>query len=139
MKKVFSITLSVLMVVAMLHIGVAMHYCEGKQVASTVSFSGKLATCGMTTPEEEMPFAGTNLTSNCCENTLTFCGVSSYYSPTYHFVPESDHFNFQVLAIPVVIPGGSLTDTYPLYTTASPPGALMYTAVNLSHICVFRI
>ena len=139
MKKVFSISLSLLMVAAMLHISVAMHYCEGKEVATTVSLSGKLASCGMKCSEEEIPLQGTNFTKHCCDNTLTFCGISSNYSPTYSFVPESYQYNFQVLAIPVELSVKSQTDNNSLYTNVSPPGALMSTNVDLSNICVFRI
>jgi hypothetical protein len=139
MKKVFSISLSLLMVVAMLHISVALHYCEGKEVATKVSLSGKLASCGMTCSEVEMPLQGTIFTRHCCDNTLTFCGTSSNYSPTYSFVPESYQYNFQFLAIPVELSAKSQSDNNSLYSNVSPPGALMSTNVDLSNICVFRI
>ena len=139
MKKLFSISLSLLMIVAMLHISVAMHYCEGKEVATKVSLSGKLASCGMKCSEEEIPLQGTNFTRHCCDNTLTFCGVSSNYSPTYSFVPESYQCNFQVLAIPAEVSVKSQPDNNSFYSNVSPPGALMSTNVDLSDICVFRI
>src|SRR5512133_1860826 len=116
MKKVLSISLSLLMVVAMLHISIAMHYCEGKVVAATVSLSGKLASCGMICQEEELPLQGTNFTSHCCDNTLTFCGTSSNYSPTYSFLPQSYQYNFQVLAIPVDLSARSQIDFYSVYS-----------------------
>ena len=139
MKKGFSIFLSLLMVVTMLHISVAMHYCEGKEVATTVSLSGKLASCGMTCSEQEIPLQGTNFTRHCCDNTITFCGISSNYSPTYSFVPESYQYNFQVLAIPVELSVKTQPDNNSFYSNVSPPGALMSTNVDLSNICVFRI
>jgi len=139
MKKVFSISLSLLMMVAMLQITVAMHYCGGEEVATKVSLSGKLASCGMNCTEEEMPLQGTNFTSHCCENTLIFCGVSNNYSPTYSIIPESYQNNFQVLAIPLELSAKSKTALNPLNTNISPPGALMSTNVDLSTICVFRI
>lgn len=131
--------LSLLIVVAMLHISVAMHYCEGKEVATTISLSGKLASCGMTCAEQEIPLQGTNLTRHCCDNTLTFCGISSNYSPTYSFVPESYQYNFQVLAFPAELSVKSQPDNKSFYSNVSPPGALMSTNVDLSNICVFRI
>jgi hypothetical protein len=139
MKKVLSISLSLLILVAMLHISVAMHYCEGKVVAATVSLSGKLASCGMVCQEEKLPLQGTNFTNHCCDNTLTYCGTSSNYSPTYSFVPQSYQYSFQVLAIPVDLSARSQTDFYSVYSDVSPPGALMSTNVDLSDICVFRI
>ena len=139
MKKVFSISLSLLMIVAMLHISVATHYCEGKEVATIVSLSGKLASCGMHCSEEEMPLEGTYFTNHCCEDTITYSGISSNYSPTYSFVPESYQHNFQVLAIPVELSAKSQVDINPIYVSENPPGVLMSTAVDLSNICVFRI
>ncbi len=127
------------MVAAMLHISVAMHYCEGKEVATKISLSGKLASCGMTCSKEEIPPQGTNFTSHCCDNNIIFCGISSNYSPTYSFVPESYQYNFQVLAIPVELSAKSQTVQNLFYTNLSPPGALMITNVDLSNICVFRI
>lgn len=139
MKKVLSISLSLLMVVAMLHISIAMHYCEGKEVATTVSLSGKLASCGMTCSNEDVPLQGTNFTKHCCDDIVTICGISGNYSPSYSFIPESYQYNFQVLAISGVLPVKPQVDFFPVYTNVSPPGALMSTNVDLSSICVFRI
>ena len=127
------------MIAAMLHISVATHYCEGKEVATTVSFTGKLASCGIHCSEEEMPLQGTYITNHCCEDTITLCGISSNYSPTYSFIPEPHQYNFQVLAIPVELSVKSQTDPIILYANVSPPGVLMSTNVDLSDICVFRI
>jgi hypothetical protein len=139
MKKVFSIFLSLLMIAAMLHISVATHYCEGKEVATTVSLSGKLASCGMKCSEEEMPLQGTYFTNHCCEDIITYSGISSNYSPEYSFIPESYQYNFQVLALPVGLSAKSQVDINPLYASVNPPGVLMSTQVDLSDICVFRI
>ena len=123
----------------MLHISIATHYCEGKEVATTVSLSGKLASCGMECMEEELPLHGTCFSNHCCEDIITYSGISSIYSPTYSFVSETFQYNFQVLAIPVEISAKSQTDKNLLYTNVSPPGVLMSTNVDLSDICVFRI
>ena len=139
MKKGFSISLSILMMAAMLHISVAKHYCEGKEVKTMVSLSGKLASCCIACAEEEIPLQGTNFTNHCCDDIVTFCGIDSNYTPSFSFVPESYQSNFQVLAIPVALSAKSQTDINPLYSNVSPPGALMSTNVDLSDICVFRI
>jgi hypothetical protein len=127
------------MVAAMLHISVAVHYCEGKEVAKIVSLSGKLASCGMTCSEHEIPLQGTYFTEHCCDDIVTLCGISPDYSPSYSFIPESLQYNFQVLAIPLKVSARSVTEFNPIYTDVSPPGALGSTYVDLSSICVFRI
>jgi hypothetical protein len=138
MKKVLSIFLLLLMTVALLHISVAIHYCEGKEVASSVSLSGKLASCGMACSEQKIPFQGASFTNHCCDNTLTVCGINNNYFPSYSFVPELHRYNFQALAIPVELSAKSGLNI-PTYTIVNPPGFLMFTKVDLSNICVFRI
>lgn len=140
MKKVFSISLSILMLAAMLHLSISEHYCGGKETALKVSLTGKFADCGMEGSEKELPLLpGTNLTKNCCDNVVTFCVIDSNYLPSFSFVPESYQYNFQVFAIPTGLSVNSITDLIPVYTNVSPPGALMSTNVDLSYICVFRI
>jgi len=138
-KKGFSISLSLLMLVAMLHLSVATHYCGGKVTASTVSLSGKLATCDMECSEKGLPLSGTNFTKHCCNDIVTFCGIGNNYTPSFSFVPESYQYNFQVFSIPTGSPIYSIAVLKSLYTNVSPPGTLMSTNVDLSDICIFRI
>ena len=139
MKKGISISLVFLMLTAMLHLTVATHFCGGKEAASTVSLSGKLATCGMECSEKELPLPGTNFTKHCCDDIVTFCGIDSNYTPSFSFVPEFYKYNFQVFSIPTVSPFYSIAVLKSLYTNVSPPEALMSTSVDLSDICIFRI
>ena len=139
MKKVFSISLTLLMLTAILHFSVATHYCCGVEVATKVSISGKLAGCGMETSENEIPLQGTYFSGHCCDDIVTIYGVGSYYTPAYSFVPESFQYNFKVLAIPAELSCKSRIDFNSFYSKVSPPGALMSTNVDLSDICVFRI
>jgi hypothetical protein len=139
MKKGFSISLSILMLAAMLHISVATHYCGGKEFSTKLSLTGKLAHCNMEDSENEIPLHGTNLTKHCCEDIVAFCGIDNNYTPTFSFVPESYQYNFQILAIPVALSVNSYTGLTPFYTNVSPPDELSSTSVDLSDICVFRI
>ena len=139
MKKGISISLSLLILTAVLHLSVATHYCEGKEIAMIVSLSGKLASCDMKCSEMELPLTGTNFTKHCCDDVVTFCGVDNNYTPSFSFVSESYLYNFHVLAIPTGLFVNSYTDLIPLNTSLNPPGTLMSTNVNLSNICVYRI
>jgi len=138
-KKAISISLVFLFLAAISNLSVATHFCGGKEVASKISLTGKLAGCGMETSENEIPVQGTSFSSHCCDNIVAHYVIISDYSPTYSFLPESYQYNNQILAIPAGISTKSQTDTYPLYSNESPPGALMSTNVDLSCICVFRI
>ena len=139
MKKGCSIFLSLMMMAAVLHLSVATHYCGGKEAASSVSVTGKLADCGMAESKNELALSGTNFTRHCCEDVVTFLGTDSNYAPSFSFVPDSFQNNFQVLTFPVKLSAGSYTGINPFYSNANPPGVLMSTSVDLSGICVFRI
>ena len=139
MKKVFSISLVLLMLTAMLHLSVATHYCGGNLAASKVSLSGKLASCGMEGTEKDLPLPGTYLNKHCCDDLIAYYGIDSYYTPSFFAISDSFQHNFQVLIIPVDLPVLSSEILKSLYTNVSPPGALMSTNVDLSDICVFRI
>ena len=139
MKKGISISLSLLMLTAILHLSVATHYCGGIEVASRVSLTGKLADCGMESTGEKTPQGGTSLTHHCCDNFVVSCSTDNYCTPTVSAVPEFFLHNFHILAIPAEISNNSHADLISFYTNVSPPGVLLSTNVDLSCICVFRI
>jgi hypothetical protein len=139
MKKGSSISLVLLMIVAMFHFSVATHYCGGKLAASKVSLSGKLANCGMEGSEKELPHSGTYFTKLCCEDVVTFCGINDNYSPSFSYLPGTFQYDLQVLYLSKCLSVNSNTDLIYLYSNASPPGAFLSTDVDLSGICVFRI
>ena len=139
MKRLLSISLVFLMLTAMLHLSIAMHFCGGHMAALKVSFTGKLASCDMECAEKDSPPTGTYFTKHCCDDIVAFCVIDSNYTPSFSFVPESYQYNFQAFAIPAGLFVNSYSGLIPLYTNVSPPGALMSTSVDLSDICIFRI
>lgn len=139
MKKGFSIALTLLMLAAIFNVSVSTHYCMGREVAKKVSISGKLADCGMNGSEKSLLPEGLSFNNHCCDNNVTFCGIDNYYSPTYSFSQESFQYSFHVLAIPAGLSFRSQADSNPLYSNESPPGTFVYSSVDLSSICVFRI
>ena len=129
-----------LMLAAMLHLSVATHYCGGKETAMKISLTGKLADCGMESSEkEQLPPAGTNIASHCCDDAITSCVVDGNYTPAFSFFPQYYQFDFQVLSTPANLSVDTYADQILSYTNVSPPGVLMSTNVDLSGICVFRI
>jgi hypothetical protein len=139
MKKIFSISLSLLMLMAMLHFSVATHYCHGNIAASKISLSGKPASCGMENGQKDLPLSGTHFSSLCCDDAMVYPGISSNYAPSFSDKIESYQNSFQILSIPVGLPVLHQLVLQPIYTSVSPPGVLMSTNVDLSDICVFRI
>jgi hypothetical protein len=139
MKKVLSIFLSMVLMLSLVHISVAMHYCGGKVYSSKVSLTGVLATCGMEVTDQSQLHHGTNLTKHCCDDFLTLYGIDNFYTPSYFFIPESYQNNFHVLALHEKSTVTHLIETDYIAANVSPPGELMSTCVDLSDICVFRI
>jgi hypothetical protein len=139
MKKVIPISLTLLMLIALLHFSVATHYCMGKVAASKISLSGHLASCGMENDENVLPLTGTNFASHCCDNVLVFCGINGTYFPSFTFVPESFNNDFQVFNIPAKLSTFSIASLYSIDECAYPPGVSLSNNVDLSTICVFRI
>ncbi len=139
-KKVFSISFALLMLLAMLHLTVATHYCGGNVVALKVSLKGSLATCGMKKcMENDYPTRESHIFTHCCDDVVTFYSTDSNYTPSFSFVPETYQYNFQVFSISAGSPVYSIAVLKSLYTDVSPPEALMSTSVDLSDICIFRI
>ncbi len=139
MKKVISISLTFLILAAMLHFSVATHYCGGTVAATKMSLSGKLASCGMEDNEKGLPQSVSHFASHCCDNVLIFYGINSIYFPSFSSVPESCQHQIQVFNISVGLALPSSASIKSIYTSVSPPDAFLSTSVDLSDICVFRI
>jgi hypothetical protein len=127
------------MLVALLHISIATHYCMGRIAASKISLSGEFATCGMENDENQQTQTGTHFTPHCCDNVLVYCGVHGNYFPSFSFVPESYNNNFQIFSTSVSLTSSSITSLQLINAGASPPGVSASNIVDLSAICVLRI
>jgi hypothetical protein len=139
MKKVISISLTFLMLTAMLHLSVATHYCGGKIATSKISLTGKLATCGMNYDEKNIPQTGSYYTTHCCDNVMASYGINSIYFPSFSSFPESYQVHYQNLSVPCGYNFQSLKSVNSIYTSVSPPDESLSCSVDLSDICIFRI
>jgi hypothetical protein len=139
MKKVISVSLSVLFIAAMLHLSIATHYCGGRVAGSKISVSGKLASCGMESVDSDLPLTGLHFVSHCCDNVLVFCGINSTFFPTVTFVQESFEHCFRIFSVPVELARNISEPLKSDYTNVSPPGASASSSVELADICVLRI
>jgi hypothetical protein len=141
MKKAVSITLSLLILAAMLHVSVVTHYCMGTEEASKISLSGKPISCGMENPESDLPLSGTHFNPQLCENVITFYAVENDYVPASFQGNESPQATSQMINFSIGTPVYSIKPIKSLYklTSTSPPGELKSTDVELSDICIYRI
>lgn len=137
-KKVLSISTTILILTAMLHISVATHYCGGMMASSKVSLSGKLASCGMENKDIQVPVSGTMISSLCCENVVRFYGVSGNYFPSFNIAPEYFQYHLQTFEIPEFL-FRNTTASLINPTSESPPFLANSSHVDLSDICILRI
>jgi hypothetical protein len=138
MKKGFSIAMIFLTLTAILQLTVATHYCGGEIAGSKISFSGKVASCGMEDDKNSLLSTDTFLTTHCCHDVIHFYNITANYFPSISVVADtfqqsSPHFNISDRA--------SFCSSLLLQTNSnkSPPGELGYRSVNLSEICILRI
>ncbi len=138
MKKLLSISFSLLILLSGTNFTIATHYCGGELAAVKVSFAGELASCGMETDKDYL-LPGIHIESDCCQNQGSVFTVDHNYSPSSTEFKAFAQTVFQVYPIPENITFHSLTSVAQLETDVSPPGALPANAVSLPKICVFRI
>jgi uncharacterized protein (UPF0333 family) len=139
MKKVISIALSFIMLIALLHLSVATHYCGGEIADSKISFSGKLASCGMEENENNLPQTDLQLSTHCCDNVVAFYGINSTHFPSFSSLLTSYQNNITEFSIPLSVTINSHVALNSIYTSVSPPSTAASNEVDLAGICMFRI
>src|ERR1035437_6539440 len=125
MKKLLSISFALLILLSGMHFTIATHYCGGELSASKVSFSGKLASCGMESDVNQCKSSGIHPLADCCHNKVSVLAVDHNYAPTFTFFKSFAPNLLQVFEIPACIHIHSLTAVNLLCTNVSPPGNLL--------------
>lgn len=138
-KKIVSISLLFLTLTALLHLSIATHYCGGMKAASKISFSGKLATCGMENDKTVMPVTGFQLTTDCCDNAIVFLGINGNYFPSFSSVPVAYQNIIQLFIVPADMPFNGVAGANSISADISPPDVYSPYNVDLSDICILRI
>ena len=139
MKKIFSISVALLMLLSGLQLTISRHYCGGELADSKVSVLGHVASCGMESETDECTQPGNHLKSTCCNNKISVYSIDHNFSPSFSDFKVFSQPVLQVFTIPENITFHSLTSLIFIGTDTSPPGNLLANAVSLPKICVFRI
>ncbi len=138
-KKVFSILSVMAVLMAALHLSVAIHYCQGEFAAAKLSFKAEPAVCGMENGSYRC-FPRGEYTSPCCEDHISQCNTDSRYIPSIY--PGKKAFRNISTIYKSGIPGLTIPAlTYIADNIGSrPPGGQsdIVTHVSLPEICVFR-
>jgi hypothetical protein len=139
MKKLFSISIALIMLLSGMQLTISRHYCGGALAESKVSLVGHIASCGMETATDECTQPGNHVKSSCCNDQVSVYAVDHNYSPSFTEFKAFSQTVLQVFTIPENIAFHSLTPVAQILTDVSPPGFLPANAVSLPKICVFRI
>lgn len=139
MKKLFSISIALLMLLSGMQLTISRHYCGGELADSKVSIVGHIASCGMESATDECTQPGSHVDSSCCNNKVSVYVVDHNYSPSYTEFKAFSQTVLQVFILPESNTFHSLTSANQIVTDVSPPGNLLTNAVSLPKICVFRI
>ena len=139
MKKFLSISFSLLILVSVMHLTISTHYCGGVLAASKVSFTGKVASCGMESSVDQCQLPGKHIKSHCCTDKISVFTVANNYTPSFFEYKAPSQNILQVFDVPVSYQIHALSVLSLYSTNVSPPGNFIVSAVNLPTICVFRI
>ena len=139
MKKLFSISIALLMLLSGLQLTISRHYCGGELADTKVSVVGQIASCGMEDGSDQCANSGIHLGSSCCNSEVSVYTVDHNYSPSF---TEFKAFSQTILQV-FMLPENNIFNSIPSltcnYTDVSPPGSFLANAVSLPKICVFRI
>ena len=139
MKKLFSISIALIMLLSGMQFTISTHYCGGEFADSKVSIVGHLASCGMESSTDECSQPGSHVKSSCCNDQVSVYEVDHNYSPSFTEFKAFSQTVLQVFTVPENSTLHSITPLGQLFTDVSPPGLILANSVSLPKICVFRI
>jgi hypothetical protein len=138
MKIILSIPLIILVLFSGVIVNFAYHSCEGNVVATKVSLTGEIATCGMEKGVETHS-SDVELTKHCCENTvLVYSICNNYFASSFNIDSPSQQV-YPFFYIPFNNPVHTeLTNNTP-NISIRPPGFNTANSTSLPALCIFRI
>lgn len=137
MKKVSSIFFALVVVVSMMHVSIAMHFCRGEIAQVKVSLSRELGSCGMENENNHKSLPA-GLSNHCCDNKLSVFTIEDSYS--YENYQPKDLRHNQIIPPFILLPESVSLFSFQLSDMSSfrPPGNDFIYSVYLPFICVFR-
>lgn len=138
MKTILSIPLIILLLFSGVIVNFASHSCEGSIVATKISLTGEVATCGMENAVETHSSV-VEITKHCCDNIVSAYSICNNYFPSSFNIEDPSP---QVLPFFIIPFDNSfhpeLTNNIP-NTNIRPPGFNTANSTSLPALCVFRI
>ena len=136
-KRILSILIATILLASGIQVSLDRHYCGGNLADVRMSFSGKLASCGMEESVNSCPNQ-TFLDKKCCEDQVTYFGISGNYYPEYFTLLQPTQERDDTFIIRYNLYSDNSFDSN-LVNWVLPPGDNLNSSVTQSWICVFRI
>jgi hypothetical protein len=136
-KKASSILLLFLLLMSVINLSFAVHYCGGEIAGRKVSFSGKTASCGMDMGKTRNS-DGIQL-SKICSDEISFLQTDGNYMPSVSKSVEIDNNIAQAIHLPVYLLPDNTNLLNCIIADAGPPDPEATGDVDLAGICIFRI
>jgi len=137
MKKGFSIFVVFILLASGMWVTLDRHYCGGKLADIAVSFTGKMASCGMEKPKSNYPGSYT-IDKKCCEDKITLLNISSKYLPEFFEVTHPYSVNLPNAVCQSTDIVGEAKNKRLLYSVL-PPGNNSGYRLTQPELCIFRI
>ncbi|MCX6333319.1 MAG: hypothetical protein NT092_03345 [Bacteroidia bacterium] len=137
MRIVFSILLSMLISFSGIRINYSSHFCGGSEVASKVSLTGELATCGMEKPTDIKP-SGIYIKNHCCEDITTSFSIYSNYTTENILSVEKENTKYIFIITPYYSQLTAGVIEFKSFPVIRPPG-FCTNDVLLQSLCNLRI
>ena len=139
MKSFLSISLIILFLSANLDLKVASHYCGGSLAGTRVSFTGKMATCGMETDEENPPADQPTYNPHCCDNKVALLSVSDFYDISFNDLRFTGRDHTQLANADLCSLCINKYCKLSFYDIVKPPGSNLPERKTCPLLCTFRI
>lgn len=137
MKKLFTVSICFLVLLAGMRVSIASHFCGGELAAVKLSLAGTLASCGMTHEAESVSY-GSVISTNCCEDETSVYKTDENYSTSEFKFKHLSHNIIQEFSTPAQYIKYNFFSSAK-HANVSPPGYYPGNSPNLADLCILRI
>lgn len=138
MKKVFSIILSVVVLLSSIHFTLSTHFCDGRMAVVKAGLEGTTATCGMEKENSSCPGPSGITSSDCCKNISHVLTVDNYKVTSVLQIQKIS----QMLLYAFLAPAVQSLQIQPILSVSLANEGLNHSLLSLpgrlAFICVFR-
>jgi len=140
MKKILSISFTLLILLSGMHLSINTHVCGKVVTAVKWSFTVSKATCGMESGNESCPANnGIDFQANCCHDITSVFKVDENYNPSTNHFKEVSPKLIHLFFTPFVTSFQALFSLRIFHIHFFSTNIGLINEVSLPEICIFRI